>query len=289
MSSTSATDLLAMPVVDSVTEAEFIRFQQLIEEETGIHLSDAKCPLLVARLAKRVRQLGLTSFREYFERVVAGNDPQERVRMFDAISTNETRFFREPRHFELLANDIFPRWKAEATQGLREKRVWIWSAGCSSGEEPYSLAMILLETFDPEEWDLRVDATDLCTRVLETARSGVWPMRKAADVPECLLRRYMLRGTKSQEGFIKAGEAVRRIIRFGRVNLNEEPYPVAPQYDLVLCRNVLIYFGHAQRVRVVRNLLSHLTTGGYFFIGHAETLSGIAEGPRTVIPTAYVK
>lgn len=281
--------LTTIPAVDSLSEAEFVRFQQLIEAETGIHLSDAKRALLVSRLAKRVRQLGLTSFHQYFEFIVTGNDPQERVRMFDAISTNETRFFREPRHFEFLGGEVFPQWKAKAAQGERAKRVHIWSAGCSSGEEPYSLAMLLLETFDPREWDLCVDATDLSTRVLDIARNGIWPIRKAVDIPEPLLRRYMLRGTKTQDGLLKAGDNVRQVVRFGRVNLNDEPYPVAAEYDIVLCRNVLIYFGHAQRTRVVRNLLSHLTPGGYFFVGHAETLSGIADGPRSVIPTVYVK
>lgn len=275
--------------VDALSEADFLRFQQLIEEETGIHLSDAKRPLLIARLAKRVRQLGMTTFGQYFERVVSNVDPLERVRMYDAISTNETRFFREPRHFELLTTDLFPRWKREAAQGKRAKSIRIWCAGCSTGEEPYSLAMSLLESFDADEWDLRIDATDLSTRVLEIARQGVWPARKTVDIPHPLLRRYMLRGTKSQEGLVKAGEALRRIIRFGRLNLKDDPYPMAADYDLVFCRNVLIYFSHVQRTRVVRNLLSHLTPGGYFFIGHAETLAGIAEGPRTVIPTVYVK
>jgi chemotaxis protein methyltransferase CheR len=275
--------------VDPLSEADFLRFQQLIEEETGIHLSDAKRPLLVARLAKRVRQLGMTTFGQYFDRVVSNADPHERVRMYDAISTNETRFFREPRHFELLATDVFPRWKREAAQGTRAKSIRIWSAGCSTGEEPYSLAMSLLDSFDSDEWDIRIDATDLSTRVLDIARHGVWPSRKATDIPHALLRRYCLRGTKSQEGLVKAGEALRRIVRFGRLNLKDDPYPMPGDYDLVFCRNVLIYFSHQQRTRVVRNLLSHLTTGGYFFIGHAETLAGIAEGPRTVIPTVYVK
>lgn len=282
--------LFAIPnVVEALTDADFIRFQQLIESETGIHLSDVKRPLLIARLAKRVRQLGMTTFGQYFDCVVDGSDPQERLRLFDAISTNETRFFREPRHFELMAHDIFPRWKTEAAQGYRQKRVRIWSAGCSTGEEPYSLAMSLLESFDPAEWDLRVDATDLSTKVLEVARLGVWPARKTVDIPHDLLRRYMLRGTRSQEGLVKAGEALRGIVRFGRMNLNVEPYRMSGEYDIVLCRNVLIYFAHAQRVRVVRNLLSHVAHGGYFFIGHAETLGGIAEGQRTVIPTVYVK
>lgn len=275
--------------IDGLTEADFLRFQQLIEEETGIHLSDAKRPLLVARLARRVRQLGMTTWGEYFDCVVAGNDPQERVRMFDAISTNETRFFREPRHFELMAGEIFPRFQREAAEGSRARRLRVWSAGCSTGEEPYSIAMLLLQAFDSERWDLRIDATDLSTRVLDIARQGIWPARRAADVPHDLLRRFMLRGTNSQEGLMKAGDAVRGIIRFGRLNLKDEPYPLGDDYDLIFCRNVLIYFSHDHRTRVVRNLLSHLSPSGYFFIGHAETLAGIADGPRTVVPTVYVK
>ena len=276
------------PAEESLQDADFERFRQLIESETGIHLSDAKRGLLVARLSRRVRTLGLASLREYFEYVERG-DADERTRMFDAISTNETRFFREPHHFEILANRIFPRWKALAARGARERRLRIWSAGCSSGEEPYSVAMSLLEVFDPAEWDLRVDATDLSTRVLDVARRGEWPARKAADVPEPLLRRYMLRGTRSQEGVMKAGDALRSIVRFGRQNLMDEPYAMPGHYDMILCRNVLIYLAHANRVRVVHSLLSHLAPGGFFFIGHAETLAGIADGPKAIGPNVYVK
>jgi len=281
--------MTAWPAEESLAVVDFERFRQTIESETGIHLSDAKRGLLVARLSRRVRALGMTSLREYFEYVERGGDPIERTRMFDAISTNETRFFREPHHFEVMTSRIFPRWKALATRGARERRIRIWSAGCSSGEEPYSVAMALLETFDADEWDLRVDATDLSTRVLDIARRGEWPARKAADVPEPLLRRYMLRGTRSQEGVMKAGDAVRGIVRFGRQNLMEEPYPMENGYDMILCRNVLIYLGHANRVRVVHNLLSHLAAGGFFFVGHAETLAGIADGPKAAGPNVYVK
>lgn len=277
------------PAEESLPEPDFIRFRQLIESETGIHLSDAKRGLLVTRLSRRVRDLGMSSLGEYFEHLQRGVDPGERVRMFDAISTNETRFFREPHHFELMAAEIFPRWKALAARGARERRIRIWSAGCSSGEEPYSVAMSLLEAFDPAQWDLRVDATDLSTRVLDIARRGEWPARKAADVPEPLLRRYMLRGTRSQEGVMKAGDAIRGIVRFGRQNLMDEPYSMPGHYDIVLCRNVLIYLRQANRVRVVHNLLSHLADGGFFFIGHSETLAGIADGPRAAGPNVYVK
>lgn len=279
----------ALPAEEWLLDADFVRFRQLIENETGIHLSDAKRGLLAARLSRRVRALGMTSLGEYFEHVERGADPDERVRMFDAISTNETRFFREPHHFEVMASRIFPRWKALAARGERERRVRVWSAGCSSGEEPYSVAMSLLEAFDPEEWDLRVDATDLSTRVLDVARRGEWPARKASDVPAPLLRRYMLRGTRSMDGVMKAGEAIRSIVRFGRLNLMDEPYPMPGGYDMILCRNVLIYLAHANRVRVVHNLLSHLAAGGFFFIGHAETLAGIADGPKAVSPNVYVQ
>ncbi|HEV7242566.1 MAG TPA: protein-glutamate O-methyltransferase CheR [Thermoanaerobaculia bacterium] len=270
-----------------LTEAEFVKFAQLIEQEVGIHLSDAKKPLLVARLGKRVRRLALATFSEYFDHVA--HDADERVAMFDAISTNETRFFREPKHFELLNTRLLPAIRAAAANGERPKSLRIWSAGCSTGEEPYSLAMTLLEQFDPFEWDLRIDATDLSTRVLDVARTGQWPMRKAAEIPKPLLRRFMLRGTGTQHETFSAGQELRSIIRFGRVNLTDAHYPMPTDYDLILCRNVLIYFTNAMRRRVVTNLLDHLAAGGSFFIGHAETLAGIVEGPRTVIPTVYVK
>lgn len=279
----------AWPAEESLPDVDFERFRQVIESETGIHLSDAKRGLLVARLSRRVRALGIASLRDYFEYIERGGDPAERTRMFDAISTNETRFFREPHHFQLMASEIFPRWKSLAARGARERRIRIWSAGCSSGEEPYSVAMALLEAFDPAEWDLRIDATDLSTRVLDIARRGEWPARKAADLPEPLLRRYMLRGTRSQDGMMKAGDAIRGIVRFGRQNLMEHPYPMPGGYDMILCRNVLIYLGHANRVRVVRELLSHLAAGGFFFVGHAETLAGIADGPKAIGPNAYVQ
>ena len=270
-----------------LTEAEFLKFSQLIEQEVGIHLSDAKKPLLVARLGKRVRRLELPTFSDYFDRVL--QDADERVAMFDAISTNETRFFREPKHFDLLRERVFPAIRAQAASGARPRSIRIWSAGCSTGEEPYSLAMALLENFDLSEWDLRVDATDLSTRVLDAARAGVWPMRKAAEIPKALLRRFMLRGTGSQHGTFKAGHELRSIVRFGRLNLTDARYAMPPNYDLILCRNVLIYFTNALRRHVVTNLLGHLSAGGHFFLGHAETLAGIVDGPRTVIPTVYVK
>jgi len=282
-------ELVPDPSVSALTETEFLKFAQLIEQEIGIQLSEAKRPLLVSRLTRRIRRLALRSFDEYFDHIVSGDDPGEKVAMYDAITTNETRFFREPHHFEIMASRIFPRWKEQAAAGERARSIRVWSAGCSSGEEPYSIAMTLLEHFDPGQWELRVDATDLSTRVLEKAREGVWPLSKASGIPAAHLRRFMLRGTRSQQGFFKAGAELREIVRFARLNLSDERYGLSAGYDMVFCRNVLIYFGQSLRRRVVANLLSHARPGGYFFIGHAETLSGLAEGPVTIGPTVYVK
>ena len=270
-----------------LTKVVFLKFSQLIENEVGIHLSEAKMPLLTARLAKRLRRLELPTFRAYFERVLV--DADERVAMFDAISTNETRFFREPKHFEFLDQHLLPAIKAQALRGERPKTLHVWSAGCSTGEEPYSLAMTLLTHFDPMEWDLRIHATDLSTRVLDFARAGVWPMSRVAEIPKTLLRRFFLHGTGTNRNTCKAGDDLRSIIRFGRLNLTDPQLAMPEGYDLVFCRNVLIYFRNAMRSQVVGNLLHHLQEGGHLFLGHAETLAGIAAGPRTVIPTVYVK
>jgi chemotaxis protein methyltransferase CheR len=271
-----------------LTDREFRQFQALIYREAGIHLAECKQALLVGRLSRRVRELGLASFGAYYERVADGGDPGERVRMLDAICTHETHFFREPRHFEYLQGTVFPRWKADAQAGRRAKKVRVWSAACSSGEEPYTLAMLLLEHFPAAEgWDAEVLATDLSTRVLERARAGLWAMGKAEEIPPRLLKKYMLRGTRSQEGLMAAGPELRARVRFARVNLNDAHYPVAGRFDLVFCRNVLIYFDAASRAGVVDRLLEHVAPDGLFFLGHAETLNNVTTRARAVIPTVY--
>jgi chemotaxis protein methyltransferase CheR len=274
------------PLAVPLTDAEFTRCRQLIEREIGIHLSDAKRPLVLSRLMRRLRLLRISTFTEYLD--AAARDPLERRAMLDAICTNETSFFREPRHFELLRTSILPRWRAEALAGERPRRIRIWSAACSTGEEPYSLAMLLLDEFGTAEWDLRIDATDVSARVLEQAQRGVWPLHKATPVPEPFLRRFMLRGTRTRAGTFQAGQDVRSILRFGHLNLVEESYPM-DQYDAVFCRNVLIYFTASLRAAVVRRLIGHVSPGGYFFVGHAESLAGVTETVRPVVPTVYVR
>ena len=273
----------AVPPALPVSDEEFARFQALVNREAGIWLAPVKKALLVGRLARRLRELGIASYGAYYERVMA--DAAERVRMLDAICTNETHFFREPRHFEFLAERIYPAWRAEADAGRRARRIRVWSAACSTGEEPYTLAMSLLSAF-PSGWDLEVLATDLSTKVLDRATAGVWPIEKAKEIPQPHLKAFMLKGYGAQEGLMKAGPELRAIVRFARVNLVGEPWPAGP-FDLVFCRNVLIYFDRATKVRVVERLLERIAPAGFLFLGHAESLGGFTARARAVVPTIY--
>ena len=268
-----------------LTAREFRLFQALIHREAGIHLSEAKKVLVEGRLARRLRELDL-DFAAYFHLVES--DPRERVHMLDCICTNETHFFREPRQFEFLENEVFPEWRARAEAGRMARRVRVWSAGCSTGEEPYSVAMAFLSAFPPSSgWEIDIMATDLSTRVLDRAQAAVWPIDKAKEIPAPCLKAFMLRGSGPEEGRMKAGPLLRSRVRFQRVNLNAEPFTFAGRFDLVLCRNVLIYFDAASKARVVGRLLDRLDAQGYLLLGHAETVTGLGVRTRSVGPTVY--
>jgi chemotaxis protein methyltransferase CheR len=277
----AATDVLERP--REITEREFSLFQALILRDAGIYLAPAKKALLVGRLAKRLRALGLSSFGEYYRRVVEEDDRDERVQMLDCISTNETHFFREPRQFEFLERQVIPAWKEKGPRILR-----IWSAGCSTGEEPYSLAMMLLHHFPPGSGrQIEILATDLSTRALAKAETAVWPLEKATEIPTEYRKAFMLRGTASQEGKMKVAPEVRALVRFGRLNLNDERYPVRGPFHLIFCRNVLIYFPMDGKLRVIHRLLDVLAPDGLLFLGHAESLNAVTDRVVTVVPTVY--
>lgn len=270
-----------------ISDPAFEKFKDLILGETGILLSPAKKALLTGRLTRRLRDLQLTSFEAYFARVVA--DPDERVQMLDRITTNETHFYREPRHFKFLADEVFPSWRAEAVQGRRSRAIRAWSAGCSTGEEPYSLAMTLLDAFPQGSgWEVEVIGTDLSTRVLARAAAAVWPIAKASEIPEPMLRTFMLQGVGPSVGVMKAGPELRAHVSFRRLNLNDLSYGL-PRFDLVFCRNVLIYFDADARDRALGRLLSHVDEQGYFFVGHAESLANSRHPVRNVSATVYAR
>jgi chemotaxis protein methyltransferase CheR len=270
--------------VQPITDKEFHSFQELIHRLVGISLSSAKRDLLVNRLSPRMRELGIATFGAYFRRIE--EDEDERIHMLDRISTNETQFFREPRHFEFLEQTVYPDWIARAEAGKIPRKIKVWSSACSTGEEPYSLAMSLLSNFGPS-WSISILATDISTRALAKAENATWSMERASHIPPAMLKTFMLRGTRSQEGKMKAGPEIRSIIEFRRFNLNDESYPYRGAFDLVFCRNVLIYFNVAGRQRVIDQLASCLAPGGLLFLGHAETASGATTKLRPVVPTVY--
>lgn len=264
---------------------DFQLFQRLIHREAGIYLVESKRVLIEGRLSRRLRELGL-DFRAYYALLEA--DEAERVRLVDAISTNETHFFREPRQFEFLEGRVFPEWLARAEQGQMSRRVRVWSAACSTGEEPYSVAMSFLAHFPPGSgWEIEILATDISTRVLDRARAALYALDKSKEIPARYLKPFMLKGTGEQQGWMKAGPEIRSLVRFGRVNLNDDALAVPGQFDLILCRNVLIYFDAPSKARVVERLLERLDARGYLFLGHAEAMIGTSTRTRSVGPTIY--
>ncbi len=264
---------------------EFRLFQRLILREAGIQLVDAKRVLVEGRLARRLRELDL-DFPAYYALVEA--DPAERVRMLDCISTNETHFFREPKQFEFLESRLLPEWQARVERLSLPRRFRVWSAGCSTGEEPYSVAMSFLARFPPGSgFEISVLASDLSSRVLGSATAALFPLDKSAEIPAPYLRSFMLKGLGPQAGRMKAGPPLRAAVRFERLNLNADSFGLAERFDLVLCRNVLIYFEAQAKQRVVGRLLERLDPEGYLFLGHAESLTGLHTRTLSVGPTIY--
>lgn len=274
----------------SVSPALFQKFQKLIYAETGIWLGNSKTALLCGRLFRRLRELEIATLKEYFECVCQPEQEEERARMIDAITTNETRFFREPRQFEFLEQTLFPRWKADADRGMRPKRLRIWSAGCSSGEEPYTLAMLMAAHLSVENgWDVRVLATDISNRVLEKAERGIYPIARSSELPDAVLHQFMLRGTGEREGEMKVRNQIQRMVEFRRLNLNLEVNLAEAPFDAIFCRNVLIYFDAASKQRVVTNLVRQLVPNGFLFVGHAENLTNMTDQLSSLESTIYIK
>ena len=265
----------------------FTQFQTLIYNEAGIWLGPHKTALLIGRLSRRLRSLHLRSMAEYFALVTQPDQQHERVRMIDCITTNETRFFREPRHFEFLAQTVFPRWREEVSRGARAAQIRIWSAGCSSGEEPYSLAMMLLDHFGDFGWKLEIVATDISTRVLEEARAGIFPVGESKDIPAKYLSSYFLRGTGEQQGHMKVCQEVQELVTFSRVNLHADSYNISNSFDLIFLRNVMIYFDQKSKNKVLAGLLDHLSPSGYLFVGHSESLQGLDTSLKPVGSSVY--
>lgn len=257
-----------------IPDREFQGFRELILRETGIFLSDAKRQLVTSRLAKRLRQLHLQSFGQYYELVTKGDDSgQELMQMINCITTNKTDFFRENHHFEFLRNRVIHEVRERAARGGARK-IRIWSAACSSGEEPYTIAMTLREALDNNlyGWDVRILASDIDTQILQKAAQGVYPAERFADVPSELMQRYFLRGKGQWQGHLKARKELTDLITFRRINFVEKPWPINAKFDVIFCRNVIIYFNRDVQSQLFDEMAKFMTPDSYLFVGHSENL-----------------
>lgn len=274
-----------------LTDAQFAAITRRIHQETGIVIGAAKRSLLISRLAHRLRQLSLPDFAAYAALLDRPGDEgeDERLALVSAITTNVTRFFREPHHFEALS-DMAPALIARARAG---GRVRIWSAGCSTGQEPYSIAATLIERApDIARYDLRILATDIDTKVIETARRGVYDARAVADDTPVQIRRHL---HPSPGGQVEVAQNLKDLIRFEPLNLLET-WPFSGQFDLLFCRNVVIYFDAETRHRLWRRFASRIVPDGQLFLGHSERMDtrldpyfvpcGITRYRRTGLPLA---
>jgi chemotaxis protein methyltransferase CheR len=263
----------------AITDQEFSQFQRFIYDAAGITLSPAKKALVSGRLAKRLQLCKVNSYGEYF-RLLAGGGAEAEVQVaIDLLTTNETYFFREPRHFDALREHVCSVRKPG--QAIR-----VWSAASSSGEEAYSIAMVLADCMEDRAWE--VLGSDISTRVLDRARTGHYPMERARHVPPDYLRRFCLKGTGSEQGTLLVERALRSRVQFMQVNLNA-PLPRLGMFDTIFLRNVMIYFNGETKQQVVARVLSLLKPGGLFFIGHSESLHGITDTVQPVVPSVYRK
>ena len=264
-----------------LTAAQFTRITEVLHEHAGIRMREGKEGLVRARLTKRLRKLGLSDFDAYLDYIEKDTTRREFAEMIDALTTNKTSFLREASHFDFLRDSVFPTLNGP---------VRIWSAGCSSGEEPYTLAMLCNEAFaDIATRDVRILATDISHRVLAHAKAGTYPAENMADVPASWLQKYWTRRQDAQgRAVFEAEKPLRRLVHFAKLNLMER-WPMQGPFDAILCRNVMIYFDKATQQQLVERYWQLLRPGGHLFVGHSESLTGLAHKFRYVQPAVYVK
>lgn len=258
----------------------FEKFKRLIYEKSGITLGPQKVALVSSRIAKRMRVLNLVDHDAYYRFVIEDRSSDELVHLIDSISTNVTSFFREPAHFDVLT-ELIQRWDIPNKPKFR-----IWCAASSSGEEPYCLAITVLEALGGHHRDFRLLATDISTRVLDTARAGEYPANKIEPVPRQIRDKYF---TKCGPATYRIRDDVRQLVSFNRLNLSEPPFPMKGPLDVVFCRNVMIYFDNSVRTRLLRDIHRLLKPGGYLMIGHSENLTGLDVSFQVEQPAVYVR
>ena len=262
----------------TLTRTQFQALSTLVRQTCGINLHEGKVGLVHTRLAGRLRELGNLDIDTYLARLAAPGGELEAARLVDALTTNKTGFFREPRHFDLLRG-LLPELRRQRW------RLSVWSAGCSSGEEPYTLALVLLDVLGPGA-DVRILATDISARMLACARQGVYSAEALEPVPPALRQRYFTYVPGPAPRRYAISPEVKRLVHFARLNLMD-PWPMRGEFDLICCRNVMIYFDNDTQQRLVQRFRDRLVPGGYLFTGHSESLAGLQHDFRYLQPAVY--
>lgn len=270
-----------------LSEEEFKKLSSFIYKESGIRLPDVKKVMLQCRLQKRLRDLNLHTFKEYCDYLFSreGAD-SEIIHMLDVVSTNKTDFFREPTHFDFLTEKILP----DFYQSNKGKQFKVWSAGCSSGEEPYTLSIVLSEFAEKSPgFDFGIWATDLSTRILQAAMNAVYKEDRVEIVPMTLKKKYMLKSKDRTNPTVKMAPNIRNKVRFGRLNFMDDHYAISETFDVIFCRNVLIYFDRDTQEQVINKLCTKLKPGGYLILGHSESILNMKLPLKQIKPTIYIR
>jgi len=274
-------------MVYELRNIDFEKISRLVYKQSGINLHKGKKELVKARLGKRLREGKFGSFKDYYRYVTTEKGINELVVMIDSISTNLTSFFREETHFHRLRK-VMPEMVKAAGNGRCVPNLRIWSAGCSTGEEPYSLAITLREIADGRKVDLRILATDISTKVLKTALAGVYPKERLGNISSLILIKYFQIGRNNWNGYYRAKNEIKDIIKFRKFNLmGAQPFNAL--FDVIFCRNVMIYFDKETQDGLVNKFYDSLKQGGYFFVGHSESLTGLTHRFKYVEPSVYRK
>lgn len=279
---------MTKPIIGAdLTDAQFEKISQLVRRLCGINLHTGKRQLVKARLNKRLRTLGLRDFGAYLSVLEKDASGNELVTMLDALSTNLTSFFRESAHFDYVRREVLP----EILRLSCNRRLRVWSAGCSTGEEPYTIGVTLHEAIpNPDLWDIKILATDLSTQVLARAASGIYRPERLKDVSPALVRKYFhsIRNPEDGSPAYQVEEPLRRLVTFARLNLMET-WPMKGPFDIIFCRNVMIYFEKPIQEKLVNRYYDLLGPGGYMFLGHSESLTGTSHKFKYLQPTVYRK
>ncbi len=270
-----------------LTDDEFNRLSQFIYTNYGIKMPPVKKIMLQSRLQKRLRVLQISNFKKYIEYVFSPDGQEEVIQMIDVVSTNKTDFFREPVHFEFLMNEALP---AIVKPEQVRQQVKIWSAGCSSGEEPYTIAMVTNEYRQSHpNFDFSILATDISTEVLQRGAQGIYKEERLEGIPINLIKSYFLRSKDRTKKLVRIVPELRQRLTFKRLNFMDTHYSVQDLFDVIFCRNALIYFDHETQERVINKLCLHLKPDGFFFLGHSESITNMKVPLKHIKPTIFKK